>query len=199
MPLTAGISEWQLSLLDIVELGDLIQDRIAGLHFKPQSDGALWVVALDLQQPVILTITCLDARVETFTAATLLALFFKGFERSIAEILAVPQIPRQELDIHVCNIESMPSDMRPYFPPNFTTCAVTRPTQPPKEGGYVPTFVVCHEDIGRQWRAGTGSVSAVQLLLGETLVEVAYQLLKGDVDLDVLKPKIVGIVRKTVS
>jgi len=41
----------------------------------------------------------------------------RGFERSIAEIFAVPQIPRQEGGYYVCNIESMPSDMRPYFPP----------------------------------------------------------------------------------
>lgn len=199
IPLITGISEWQLSISDAVELADIVQDRIAGLHFKPKDDGALWVIALNLRQPVILTITCLDARLETFTAAALLALFFKGFEQSIAEIIEVPQVVRHELDIYVCNVDSMPSDLRSYFPEDFTTCAVTRPARPSMQGGYVPTFVVCHRDIGRQWQTGTGSSSAVQVLLGWVLVEVVYQLLNGEVDLDVLRPKVLQVLKQTVS
>jgi len=199
MPLIASISEWNLPLPELAELGDRAQDRIAGLHFKPKADGALWVIGLNLRQPVILTITCLDDRVDTFIAAAFLAVFFKGFEQGIAEMLSVPQIPRHELDICVANIESMPPDMRPYFPADITTCAVTRPTQPAQKGQYVPTFVVCGRDLGRQWRAGTGSGSAVQVLLGEVLIEVVYQLLEGELDLDVLRPKIVQIAPKTVS
>jgi hypothetical protein len=163
------------------------------------SGGALWVIALELCQSVILTITCQDARLETFTVAALLALFFKGFERSIAEMIAVPQVPRRELDIFVCNVDSMPPDLRSYFKEDFTTCAVTRPTRPSKQDEHVPTFVVCHHDIGRQLQTGTGSGSAVQILLGTVLTEVVYQLLNGEVDLDVLKPKLMQILRQTVS
>jgi len=199
IPLITGISEWQLSLSEAVELGDIIQDRIGGLHFKPKDDGALWVIALSLRQPVILTITCLDSCVETFTAAALLALFFKGFEQSIAELIEVPQVVRRELDIYVCNVDSMPSDIRSYLPEDFTTCAVTRPARPSVAGEYVPTFVVCHHDIGRQWQTGTGSSSSVQALLGWVLIEVVYQLLNGEVDLDVLRPKILQVLRQTVS
>ncbi len=199
IPLTTGASEWQLSLPDVVELGDTSQDRIAGLHFKPLSGGALWVIALDLRQPVILTISCQDTRLETFTAAALLALFFKGFEASIADIIGVPQVPRSELDIFVCNVDSMPQDLQSYFQEDFTTCAVTRSTRLSKSDEYVPTFVVCHQDIGRQWRTGTGLGSAVQVLIGKVLSEVVYQLLNGEVDLDVLRPKILQILRQTVS
>ena len=199
IPLITGISEWQLSLSDAVELGDIIQDRIAGLHFKPNDHRASWVIALNLRQPVILTITCLDARAETFTAAALLALFFKGFEESITEVIEVPQVARHELDIYVCNVDSMPSDLRSYLPEDFTTCVVTRPARPSVEGAHVPTFVVCPGDIGRQWQTGTGSGSAVQVLLGNVLLEVVYQLLSGAVDVDVLRPKISQVLRQTVS
>ena len=148
IPLITGISEWRLSLSDAVELGDIIQDRIAGLHLKPNDDEVYLVIALNLREPVILTITCLDARVETFTAAALLALFFKGFEQSIPEIIEVPQVARHELDIYVCNVDSVPSDSRSYLPEDFTTCVVTRPARPSVEGEHVPAFVVCHCDIG---------------------------------------------------
>jgi hypothetical protein len=196
MPLLASASEGTLPLRDLVQLGDRIHDRVVGLHFKFKEGGSSWVAGLSLREPIILTVNCLDDRIDTFTAATLLALFFKGFEQSISEMLSVPEIPRRELDIYVGNIESMPQDMRSYFPVDFTICAVTRPAIPTGDN---PTFVLCREDIGKQWRVGTGSGSAVQGLLGEVLLEVAYQLLRGEVDFDVLRPKIVLIARKTVS
>jgi tetratricopeptide (TPR) repeat protein len=196
MPLLASVPEDGLALRGLVQLGDRIQDRISGLHFKFREEGSSWVVGLNLRQPAIVTITCLDDRIDTFTAVALLAMFFKGFEESIAEMLSVPELPKRELDIYVGNIESVPQDMISYFPPDFTTCVVTRPSMPATDS---PTFVVCREDIGKQWRAGTGSASAVQGLLGEVLIEVVYQFLRGEVDIDVIKPKVIEILGKTLS
>jgi tetratricopeptide (TPR) repeat protein len=199
MPLLVSVPDVSSALPDLVELGDLIQDRISGLHFKPNDNGASWVMNLNLRQPVILTVTCLDDRADTFIAAGLLSLFFKGFEQSIAEMLSVPEIPRRELDIYIGNIDSIPPNMLSYFPASFNTCVVTRPSHSSPDSDHVPTFVVCSPDLAKKWEVGTGSGSAVQILIGKVLIEVVYQLLKGEVDLDVLEPKIVEIVRKTVS
>jgi hypothetical protein len=128
----------------------------------------------------------------------LLSLFFKGFEQSIAELLSVPEIRRRELDIYIGNIDSMPADMLAYFPESFATCVVTRPSGA-SGVGYIPTFVVCSQNLAKQWKVGTGTGSAVPVLIGEVLLEVIYQLLGGEVDLDVLKPKIVQIARRTIS
>jgi tetratricopeptide (TPR) repeat protein len=196
MQLLASIPEDGLALRHLVQLGDKIQDRISGLHFRFKQEGSSWVVGLNLRKPALVTITCLDGRIDTFTASALLAMFFKGFEQSIAQMLSVPELPRRELDIYVGNIESMPKDMISYFPPDFTICAVTRPSKPGKDD---PTFVICREDIGKQWRAGTGSASAVQGLLGEVLIEVVYQFLRGEVDIEVIKPKVMQILEKTLS
>jgi tetratricopeptide (TPR) repeat protein len=199
MPLLVSVPDISSALPDLVELGDRVQDRISRLHFKPNDNGASWVMRLNLRQPVILTVTCLDNRADTFIAAALLSLFFRGFEQSIAEMLSVPEIPRRELDIYIGNIDSMPSDMLSYFPASFNTCAVTRPGHPAPDSEHVPTFVVCSADLAKKWEVGTGSGSAVQILIGTVLIEVVYQLLKGEVDLDVLEPKVVEIVRETVS
>lgn len=196
MPLLASIPQDGLALCHLVQLGDRIQDRISGLHFRFKREGSSWVVGLDLREPALVTITCLDGRIDTFTASALLAMFFKGFEQSIAQMLSIPALPRRELDIYVGNIESMPQDMISYFPPDFTICAVTRPSEFAIDD---PTFVICREDIGKQWRAGTGSPSAVQGLLGEVLIEVVYQFLRGEVDIDVIKPKVIQILEKTLS
>jgi hypothetical protein len=137
--------------------------------------------------------------VDTFIAAALVSLFFKGFEKSIAEILSVPAIPRRELDLYVGNIDSTPSDIRSYFPVSFDTCVVARPSHPAADSEHIPTFVVCSSDLAKKWKVGTGSGSAVQVLIGKVLIEVVYQLLNGEVDLDVLEPKVVEIVKETIS
>jgi tetratricopeptide (TPR) repeat protein len=197
IPLLVSVSDGVLNIHDLVQLGDRVHDRVSGVHFKPQDEGSSWVLALNLRQPVILTVTCLDDRTDTFTAAALLAFFFKGFDKNIAEMLSVPEIPKRELDIFVGSIESMPADLRSRFPAGFETCAVTRPAS--QNDHYIPMFVVCQEDVGKQWRAGTGSSSALQSLLGQVLTEAAFQLLKGAVDMATLEPKIIEILRKTLS
>jgi tetratricopeptide (TPR) repeat protein len=199
MPLLVSIPDSTSSLPDLLEMADQMQDQIVGLHFKHSTGGFSWVIGLNLRQSVILTITCLDDRVDTFIAAALLTFFFKGFENGVAEMFSVPEIPRRELDIYIGNIESIPEDMRPHFPEPINTCAVTRPAPTVQMDKAMPTFVVCSGDLSKQWKAGTGSGSAVQLLIARVLIEVLYQLLKGELDMDVLEPKIMEIVRLTIS
>jgi tetratricopeptide (TPR) repeat protein len=199
MPLLLSIPHTTSSLPDLTDLLDQMQDRIRGLHFKQTTGGCSWVLALKLRETVILTITSLDDRVDTFIAATLLAFFFKGFEQSIAEMFSVPKIPRRELDIYIGNIESMPDDMQSYFPNSVETCAVTRPDPSIHRDKAMPTFVVCSADLSKQWEIGTGSASAAQLLIAKVLIEVLYQLLNGELDSEVIEPKIIEIARRTIS
>jgi tetratricopeptide (TPR) repeat protein len=63
----------------------------------------------------------------------------------------------------------------------------------------VPTVVFCRDDIADHWEAGKRGGGAMQILLGLTLMEIAYRILGGEVDLEVLRPKIVRIVRQTIS
>jgi hypothetical protein len=46
---------------------------------------------------------------------------------------------------------------------------------------------------------GEGVGGAVQFLLAKATTELAYQLLRGEVDDDELRPKIVSMVRQTFS
>jgi tetratricopeptide (TPR) repeat protein len=199
MPLLVSVANSSLLPLDLAGLTDQVQDRIKGVHFKWSPSGASWVVSLALREPIILTVSCMDDRVDTFVAAALLSLFFKGFERSIAEMLPIPEIPRVELDIVMCSLDSMPPDLRSYVPEFSGPCVVTSPTKFGTNAEAVPTFVICKPEIGQQWRVGTGAGSAVQVLIGQVLIEVVYQLLEGAVDIDILRPKIVEVTRQTVS
>jgi len=201
LPLLASAPISTIQLSDIADLGDGLHRACPGLSFKPQEDGAAhWVLELDLGTPFLCSITQLDNGADTAIAAMILAVFLKGFEQDIREELTTAQgIATREIAIQVCNTRDLPDGMEKYIRPivDDQVCAVTRTTDPTDKT--TPTIVICREDIGSQWNAGMRGGGSVQLLIGLTLVEIVYRLFGGEVDLESLRPKIAGLVRKTLS
>ncbi len=202
IPLLTVIPKDSLRLVDLVALGDELNSGIEGLHFKPQSDGAAhWVLRVRLDEPAILSITSLDERADTSVAALLLVSFLKGFEKeSQNEIVLANKIGRREVTVQVANLEEMPEDIRNAFPPDVSekVCSVTRPTDTAGDHD-VPTLVICRSDISAHWEAERGKASAVQTLLALSLAEIVFQLFKGQVEMETLYPKIIDVIKKTIS
>ena len=182
-------------------MADGLHGSCPGLSFKPQQDGAAhWVIELNLQTPLLCTITQLDDGVDTAIAAMILALFLKGFEDKIREEITTAQgMATNELYINICNIRDVPKDIEGFMKPALESqvCAVTRPSNP--LDSTAPTVVVCREDIANNWAPGHRGGGSMQILIGLTLVEIVYRLFAGEVDLDSLNPKIVELVRETTS
>jgi hypothetical protein len=61
-----------------------------------------------------------------------------------------------------------------------------------------PICVFTRSDLTEAWLAGVGRGGPGQILFGEVLVELIFHLLAGEVELDLLSPKIVGVVRQTI-
>lgn len=201
LPLLVSIPPSALQLSDIAELGDGLQRLCPGLSYKPQNDGAAhWVIELELGSPFICSITQADAGADTATASMILALFLKGFESDIRGELATAQgLAIHELAIQIFNTRNMPEHMLKHIDSAIEDqeCIVTRTTDPSDKT--TPTIVVCREDIASHWNAGKNHGGSMQSLIGLTLVEIVYRLFGGEVDLDSLRPKIVELVRKTLS
>ncbi len=201
LPLLVSVPPNALSLSDIIDLSDGLHRACSGISFKPQNDGAAhWVLDLQLQTPFLCSITQLDDGADTATAAMILTLFLKGFEQNIREEFTTSQgLAIDELAIQICNTRDLPRDIDNYFKPAVEdqVCVVTRPTDPSDRN--VPTIVICREDIASRWVAGRRGGGSMQTLIGMSLNEIAYRLFGGEVDLESLRPKIVGLVRKTMS
>jgi len=202
MPLLTAMPKNSLRLVDLVAIGDQLTSGSDGLYFKPQRDGAAhWVVRLRLAEPSVISITSLDDRVDTAIATFLLVLFLKGFEKEIQEeIILAHKIGRNEVTVSVVSLVELPEDIRALLPTTIgkESCAVTRPTFPAGDRP-VPTMVICRTDISDHWEAESGRGSAVQFLLGLTLVEIVFQLFRGEVEVPTLQPKIIDVIRKTIS
>jgi hypothetical protein len=202
IPLLTAMPKDSVRIADLVAIGDQLNSADDGLYFRPQSDGAAhWVVRLQLETATILSITALDDRSDTAIAAFLLVSFLKGFEKEIQhEIIAANKIGRNEVTISVVNQAQIPNDIRSYIPPGMSSepCVVTRPTSPASDDA-MPTIVMCRPDISDRWEADMGKASAAQILFALTLVEIVFQLFKGEVEEETLRPKILKVIRKTIS
>ncbi len=202
IPLLVSLPKDFVQMEDLVAIGDQLHERVEGVHFKPYSDGSgHWVVSLKFTQSVICSITTMDDRIDTSIAAALLAFFLKGFEKDIQDdIILAEKLGQDEVSVFVGNVEAAPEDIKKYLLPSLKeqTCAVSTPTRPTTDLS-VPTYVFCRSDIAEQWHAGSGRASSMQLLLGLALREIVYRLFRGEVELDTLHPKVIQVVRKTVS
>lgn len=191
----------RIGVYEIALWAELISSKVDGLVFKPASDGASsWVFTIDIGEPVLISVQQIDDRADTGLAAMFIAFFLKLFEGRIREEIFSGMIPvRRELSIAICNYDEIPRDLQPYVEDHIAekVCAVSRPTDIKDDS--VPTMVWCRADIGDDWGVGSGKGGSMQTLLGYVMLEVAYSLLHGEVELETLSPKIVSVVRHTIS
>ena len=75
---------------------------------------------------------------------------------------------------------------------------VSRPTNP-KEEYALPTNVFFRESMVDDWAPGTGQASKLHVFLGQTLLEVIFQLFGGGIDEEVLRPKLLNVIREAVA
>lgn len=186
------------------KLAKLITDDVSDIFFREEGDGTrAWTVMLNLSTRVSISIVTLDKSHETNIACFALALFIKAFENEMnVEILAGgTQIT--EVTINVGRYDMFPQTFKESVSKianieevlESQSCSITRPTEFTEN---TPTIIFLSHDFFDEFAFGEGKGGSLQTLFGLTLVELAYQLLRGEVDSEILRPKIVSLVRKTI-
>lgn len=205
LPLLSLLTAVPARLIHIEDLQYLaleLERRVQGIHVRPDGNGApAWTIVLDLKYPVICSINGFDESKETALIIFLLVIFFKGFGRLIQrEIVGDTSLIRRELVISVGNERHIPDSIRSFLEPSLkdSDSSVSRPTDPKQEQA-LPTNVFFKESIVEDWTPGTGKSSGLHILLGQTLLEVVYQLFGGEIDEEVLRPKLLNVIRETIS
>jgi hypothetical protein len=164
----------------------------------------IWTVVINLKRRVVVTISALDETPESSVAGFALAMFIKASEGELRRELISRATDVDELMIHLCQIDHMPDDLRTLANQTLNLrealekngCAVTRPTQ---FDGPSPTFVFLGSTFFPGISFGEGRGGSLQTLFGFTLVELTFQLLQGQVEMDAIRPKVVSLVRRTIS
>lgn len=186
------------------KLAETISGEVDGVDAHELGDGRrVWTIVLSLEPRVTITLEGIDETSATVLAVSTLSLFMKAFEDELRDqLVAAPSI--EELVIQVASYDAMPSDLRESMDRTMRTrdvlaeqsCAVTRPTS---FGENSPTFVILGPRFLEKLTFGEGTGGSLQELLGMTLVEVVFQLLRGEVDMEQIRPKVVSLVRRTLS
>lgn len=186
------------------KIAESVSRAIDGLDFRQIEEGLrIWTVAIDLGKPIVFTVEPLDQSPSASLASFGLATLIRAFAAELQSEL----IPRAELDellVQVMSYEEMPDDLRQSLDEQMhitdilktQPCVVTRPTD---FSHLTPTYVVLGPSFLDEIKIGEKVSGSLQMLFGITLVELAFQLLRREVSDDEIRPKVVSLVRRTLS
>jgi len=170
-----------------------------------RQDGAsqIWTVVLNLGRRVVVTISSLDDAPETALACSALAMFTKAFEAELSRELIGSGASIDELDIRIGHIDHFSEETRRAIDSGLglsetlqkQACAVTRPSNFEEA---CPTWVVLSSSFNEEILFGEGKGGSLQVLFGFILMEITFQLLRGQVDIETIRPKVTSLVRKTI-
>lgn len=131
-------------------------------------------------------------------------MFMKGFEKDLQRELFGDASVVREVTFMIGTLDQMPGDIAESMRASFgideifakQACIVTRSTDPET---VTPTFVVLRPDFLEQMDLTDGDNSSLPVLLGLSLVELTFQLLREEVSSEELMPKITKLVRQALG
>jgi len=179
--------------------------NVEDVFVREEGNGSrTWTVVLNLGRRVTVSIVPLDETPETNLASFALAMFIKGFEVELGRELIGGGSAVDELTIFICHIDHLPEDMRRLGDQNLRLteelagqpCVVSRPTHFEQAA---PTVVFLSPTFLDAIAFGEGRGGSLQMLFGLTLVEVTFQLLRGQVEMEAIRPKVISLVGRTLS
>jgi hypothetical protein len=177
--------------------------NVEDVFARQEGASQIWTVVLNLGRRVVITMSTLDDTPETALASFALAMFIKAFEDELSRELIGSGASVDELDIRIGHIDHFPEEIRRMADSALgltetlrkQACAITRPSD--VENTY-PTWVVLSPAFNEEILFGEGRGGSLQVLFGFTLIEITFQLLRGQVDIETIRPKVVSLVRKTI-
>jgi tetratricopeptide (TPR) repeat protein len=177
--------------------------NVEDLFARQEGASQIWTVVLSLGRRVVITISTLDDTPETALASSALAMFIKAFEDELNRELIGSGASIDELDIEIGHIDHFSEEIRRMADSTLgltetlrkQACAITRPSD---FGSNYPTWIVLSPTFNEEILFGEGRGGSLQVLFGFTLIEITFQLLRGQVDIETIRPKVVSLVRKTI-
>jgi tetratricopeptide (TPR) repeat protein len=191
-----------LTRQDVSRVTSEIARTMPGLYARTTPDGGThWLVILNLPAETAITITPLDNEKDSELACLLIALFLKGFEGEMAADIFAGIPLRSELVLAITDIKSAPQEVQDEVRPSLgdRPCQVSRPTDMESDDGSMPTYIFLSTGFSSNVKVGEGKGGPMQILFGFVIAEVAYRLMRGQVDLEVITPKLVELVRRSTS
>jgi hypothetical protein len=140
----------------------------------------------------------LDNTPATRFAVAALVSFFVGFRKEIdREFLSVPLEKGLYIRCSIVDVSKAPEDIQSVFEAD-QSAAVSVSMQRRAVGQPHDIFVACRPNIQERCQGDILRGTELQLLYGQVLRALLAVALGGDIESEVLRPKIITLVRQTI-
>ncbi len=202
LALTMAVPSETISTADLVNVAEDIARGTKSASFRAHHDGAAhWAIDLNFGGPTIVTLSQLDDQSDVALVTLCLAMMLLSYcDEVSADVLSNIPPTRTEANIQVVShgeakknisLEAIGLTEMP------DSSAVSRTTNP-KQDASLPIVVFARGDLTSSWLIGKNRGNSGQILFAKVIVELAYHLYAGEIELDLLYPKVIALVKKTV-
>lgn len=190
----------QLSLTQLTALTGLTLSKSKAIHFHSVANHLQTSLAIGPDDKILLVLDDIDGTPATRFCSTALACFFSAFRKDIDRVFFSSPI---ESGIFVrCSIVDMtdaPDDIRAMLEGNDAVGPVVVATLEPAANRPRSLFIACREDLPERCQGDPMKATELQYMYADVLRSVIAVALGGDIEAEVLRPKIVTIIRKTIQ
>ena len=187
-----------LGLSDVAYLAEMVASASDRVHYKPHlEDGAgHWTVRLEMGDGVLVSVTQLDDSVRTSIITMNLVLLFAICDKMIwQDVMERSGAGGRELMVSVCSKSDLDAQLGSetsglvVMKDNFAVIGI----RGEKSGHLLATW---EGDFGGAWRPMVDGISDIHKLFGALICSMVTGLLSGEVEQEVLVPKVVRLVRR---
>ena len=190
----------ELTLADMVDIGECVAASSPTVYFRPYPDGAgQWTVRLSVGNGATVSVQQMDDDPATARLAAVLALLLDGLDEFIRDaLLDVERVPRDEAVIVIASRREAQKQLGPGLwsdGPIADGFVVSRSTDIVR-GDQPPMLVVREDGFPAAWRPRDEVISDVHLVFGGVLNELVPHFFAERIEPEVLRRKIVDVIRE---
>lgn len=187
-----------LSIMQLTALTDMTLARSTAVHFHSVMGSLQTSFNMGPDGEMLVVLNDLDNTPATRFAAAAITSFFVGFREEIdREFLAVPLENALYIRCSIVDLSQAPADIHAAFGSSreipIGVAVMPRSGAQPHD-----VLIACQPDLQGRCQGDMLRGTELQVLYGEVLRAVLVVALGGDIEPEVLRPKIVKLIRQTI-
>lgn len=190
----------QLSLSQLNALADLTLGRHKELSFRSPESGQLQIsFALGADERILIILNDIDASPGTRFVIFALASFLIGYKAEInREFLSSPLSEGRVVTINVLDLANAPQDLRAPLEHAAGDSSIAIVYSEDKGDHSRDLMIACRPDVQERCQGDPLRATELQFMYADALRSVLFATLEGQVEDEVLRPKIMALLRATI-
>lgn len=188
-----------LSVTQLTAMTELTVGQSKAVHFHSVNEHLQTSLKIGPDNNVLIVLDDLDGTPATRFLLTALTCFFAGFREDInREFLLVPLESGLYIRCSIVDVSKAPEDIqRVLGTPSESPVSIAM--FDPRSGRAHDMFITCRPDLQECCQGDTMKATELQFMYADVLRALLTMALGGKIEAEVLRPKIVSLIRKTIQ